>query len=317
MTYSNHTSSFSSLRKPVALAAALALPIALVACGGGGGGGDAVAPAPTGPKSITIDFAAKAGTQDVKCGTAITGLGTGKVSAQLHDLRFYVSNVALVNDKGESVPVTLDVNEWQNKDVVLIDLEDASGACADAGTKAMNPQIKGTVPAGTYTGVKLTVGVPASLNHTDYAVATKPMDVQALAWSWQAGRKFAQIEVNPAGGVVRPSPAAPGTTFYVHLGSTGCTGNPVTGETVSCARPDRMDFSLSSFNVATQKVVLDLAALYAGTNLNADLGGAAGCMSGATDPECDAIFKVLALDLTTGKPINGGSGQTLFRVEGK
>ena len=316
MTYSNHTSSLSSLRKPIALAAALALPLALVARGGGGGG-DAVAPAPTGPQSITIDFAAKAGTQDVKCGTSITGLGTGKVSAQLHDLRFYVSNVALVNDKGESVPVTLDVNEWQNKEVVLIDLEDASGACADAGTKAMNPQIKGTVPAGTYTGVKLTVGVPASLNHTDYAVATKPMDVQALAWSWQAGRKFAQIEVNPAGGVVRPSPAAPGTTFYTHLGTTGCTGNPVTGETVSCARPDRMDFSLSSFNVATQKVVLDLAALYTGTNLNEDLGGAAGCMSGATDPECNAIFKVLALDLTTGKPINGGSGQTLFRVEGK
>ena len=303
-------------RSPLSTALALALPLALAACGGGGGS-DTATPAPTGPQSITIDFAAKAGTQDVKCGTAITGLGNGKVSAELHDLRFYVSNVALVNDKDESVSVALDVNDWQTKEVALIDLEDGTGACADAGTKAMNLQIKGTVPAGTYKGVKLTIGVPSSLNHTDYAVATKPMDVQAMAWSWQAGRKFAQIEVNPVGGVVRPAPAAPGSTFYVHLGSTGCTGNPVTGETVSCARPNRMDFSFASFNTATQKVVVDLAALYTGTNLNEDLGSAPGCMSGATDPECDAIYKVLKLDLVTGKPINSGSGQTLFRAEAK
>jgi uncharacterized repeat protein (TIGR04052 family) len=300
-------------RNPLPLALAVALPLALAACGGGGSD----TPAPSGPKNITIDFAAKAGTQDVKCGATITGLGSGKVSAELHDLRFYVSNVALINDKGDTVPVALDLNDWQTTDVALVDLEDGSGACADAGTKAMNPQIKGAVPAGTYTGIKLTIGVPASLNHTDYAVATKPLDVQALAWSWQAGRKFAQIEVNPAGGVARPAPAAAGKTFYVHLGSTGCTGNPVTGETVSCARPNRMDFSFGSFNVATQKVVIDLAALYTGTNLNEDLGGAQGCMSGSTDPECDPIYKVLALDLVTGKSINGGSGQMLFRVEAK
>ncbi len=311
MTYSSN----NSLIKRSALA--LALPIALTACGGGGGGGDAATPTPTGPQRIAIDFAAKAGTQDVACGTPITGLGNGKVSAELHDLRFYVSNVALLNDKDEAVAVTLDVNDWQTKEVALIDLEDGTGACADAGTKATNLQIKGTVPAGNYKGVKLTVGVPSSLNHTDYAVATKPMDVQALAWSWQAGRKFAQIEVNPVGGVARPAPAAAGKTFYVHLGSTGCTGNPVTGETVSCARPDRMDFTFSRFNVATQKVVLDLAALYTGTNLNEDLGGAQGCMSGATDPECDAIFKVMKIDLVTGKSIDNGSGQTLFRTEVK
>ena len=309
-----HFQNAFSHRTSLSLALAMVLPWALAACGGGDGGDT---PTPTGPQNITLDFSAKAGAQDVKCGTTITELGTGKVNAQLHDLRFYVSNVALVNDKGSTVPVALDVNDWQTKDVALVDLEDGTGACADAGTKATNPQIKGTVPAGTYTGLKLTVGVPASLNHTDYAVATKPLDMQALAWSWQAGRKFMQIEVNPTGGVVRPAPAAPGSTFYVHLGSTGCTGNPVTGETVSCARPNRMEVGFGSFNTATQKVVVDLAALYTGTQLNQDLGGAQGCMSGTTDPECDPIYKVLALDLVTGRPINAGSGQTLFRAEAK
>lgn len=293
------------------------VPLALTACGGGSDNAVATPVAPAGPQSITIDFAAKAGTQDVKCGTTITGLGTAKVSAELNDLRFYVSNIALINDKDENVSVTLDVNDWQTKEVVLIDLEDGTGDCAEAGTKATNLQIKGTVPAGTYKGVSMTMGVPASLNHTDYAVATKPMDVQALAWSWQSGRKFAKMEVNPVGGVARPAPAAAGKTFNVHLGSTGCTGNPVTGETVSCGRPDRMNFHFHDFNVATQKIVVDVAALFTSSNLNEDLGGPVGCMSGATDPECDAIFKVMKLDLTTGQSIDDGHGQTLFRAEAK
>lgn len=302
-----------SLRN-LALSAAVALTLA--ACGGGGSSEPAVE-APAGPQSITIDFAAMAGSQSVQCGTPITGLGTAAVTAELHDLRFYVSHAALLNDKDEAVPITLEANDWQNGQLTLIDLENAAGACADKGTAATNTQIRGTVPAGTYKGVKVTIGVPGALNHSDYAVAAKPLDVQAMAWSWQAGRKFAQIEVNPVGGVARPAPAAPGATFYVHLGSTGCTGNPVTGETVSCERPNRMDFHFHEFNPASQKIVVDLAALFKGTDLGTDLGSAPGCMSGSTDPECAAIFSVMKLDLATGKPVDEGHGQTLFRVEAK
>lgn len=316
------TTYFDNSRFPLALIAT-ALPLLLAACGGGGGGdnGQPTTPTtpttPTGPQPVAIEFAAKAGSLPAKCGTPIAGMGTSQATVDLHDLRFYVSGVSLINDKGEAVAVTLDVNDWQTKEVTLIDLEDGTGACADAGTQAQNTQVRGTVPAGTYKGIRMTVGVPSSVNHTDYAVAPKPLDVQALAWSWQAGRKFAQIEVNPVGGVARPAPAAPGKTFYVHLGSTGCTGNPVTGETVSCARPDRMDFGFGDFNAGTQKVVLDIAQLLQGSNVKEDLGGAAGCMSGATDPECVPIFSALKIDLTTGRSINEGSGQTVFRTEAK
>ncbi|MFN3376976.1 MAG: MbnP family copper-binding protein [Burkholderiaceae bacterium] len=309
------TSHFSRFCRPALRPLlALALPLALSACGGGGAGDTTT---PSGPQSIRIDFAAKAGAQDAKCGTTLTGLGADKVSAELNDLRFYVSQVALINDKGESVPVTLTVNDWQTKDVALIDLEDGTGACATQGTQGTNAQIVGTVAAGSYKGIQMTVGVPSSLNHTDYAVASKPMDIQALAWSWQAGRKFAKIEVNPVGGVARPAPTAAAKTFNLHLGSTGCTGNPATGETVNCARPNRMTFSFANFNAATDKVVLDVAALFAGSTLGEDRGGAVGCMSGATDPECDAIFKAMKLDLVTGVPINAGAAQTVFKVEAK
>ena len=71
--------------------------------------------------------------------------------------------------------------------------------------------------------------LPFALNHSDYATATKPLDVAAMAWSWQSGRKFAKIEVTDPAGATGTWTAK---TFNVHLGSTGCTGNPANGETV-------------------------------------------------------------------------------------
>ncbi|MBP7414467.1 MAG: metallo-mystery pair system four-Cys motif protein, partial [Giesbergeria sp.] len=145
--------------------------------------------------------------------------------------------------------------------------------------------------------------------------AKPPLDVGAMAWSWQAGRKFSKIEVtDPA--------AAPGTwtakTFTVHLGSTGCTGNPATGETVQCKTPNRMAITLPAFDPAQQKIAVDLKALLAGNDITRNQAGAAGCMSGGTDPECAGVFQALAIDWKddgtgTGLPIAGGAAQTVFR----
>ena len=309
----------SSLRTPLraATVATGLLPLLLAACGGGSGSSTPPTPEPTGPQKIAIEFAAQAGTTAVQCGTRLTGVGSGKVNAELRDLRFYVSNVALINAQGQAVPLTLDANDWQSQDVALIDLEDASGTCAEAGTPAVNSLVQGTVPAGNYRGLQWTVGVPARLNHSDHASAGKPLDIQAMAWSWQAGRKFVKIEINPEGGVARPAPAAAGKTFFVHIGSTGCTGNPVTGETVSCARPNRMDVEFPTFDPARQKVVLDVAQLWQGSDVSQDGGGAMGCMSGATDPECPAIFQALKIDANTGLSLHLQPGASVWRAEAK
>lgn len=289
-------------------------PLFLVACGGGGTpAAEAESPAPL---DVAIDFVARAGDQQIRCAEPITGLGIGGVTADLRDLRFYVSDVALLDEDEQPVPVTLEVNEWQTDRVTLIDLEDGTGAC-EGGSTATNFQITGKVPAGIYKGVRMTIGVPSSDNHSDYAVATAPLDIQAMAWSWQSGRKFMKIEVDPVGGVERPAPAAPGRSFYVHLGSTGCTGNPVTGETVSCARSGRMNFQFQEFDMGRQQIAVDLAGLFQSSNLSVDYGGAAGCMSGETDPECGPIFDALKLDLGSGESIGAGRGQRIFRVEPK
>lgn len=290
----------------------------LVACGGGGD---------EGPLAVDIQFAAVAGTTPVGCGTPAKGLGVNAIDADIKDLRFYVSNAAMVRDDGVEVPITLVANDANNLTVgsdrvTLIDLENATGACPTAtGTAATNGSLKGTVPAGTYTGVKMTMGVPFALNHTLYSdptTAKAPLDIGAMAWSWQGGRKFAKIEVTAPAGVTWAAP-----TFNVHLGSTGCVGNPATGTQISsCAAPNRMDFKLASFNPTSQKVAVDLQALLAGTDITVNAAGAAGCMSGGTDPECANVFNALAIDWKadgtgTGLPISGGAAQTLFKAMAK
>ena len=303
----------TSITKTFALATIAAATLG--ACGGGGGD--------DGPQAVTLDFAAYAGGTAVSCGTAVTGLGSGSIAAQIKDFRFYVSNVKLLKADGSEVPLTLGANDDWNltagaNGLTLIDLEDGTGSCA-GGTAATNATIKGTVPAGSYVGIKLTMGVPFVLNHSDYATATKPLDIQAMAWSWQSGRKFAKIEVTDPAGV-------PGTwaanTFNFHLGSTGCTGNPANGETVSCVAPNRMDFHFHAFNPATQKIAVDVQALVAGTDITVNQAGAPGCMSGGTDPECLHVFESLAIDWKTdgtgtGLPIDEGHAQTLFKAVAK
>lgn len=275
------------------------------------------------PRQIDLEFAAVAGDVPVACGTEVAGLGTGGVAAQVKDFRFYISNVMLLTSDDKEVPLTLSANDDWNltvgaDSVTLIDLEDATGSCA-GGTAAKNAHLKGTVPAGNYVGVKMTMGVPFALNHSDYATATKPLDIQAMAWSWQSGRKFAKVEItDPAGA----SGSWTAKTFNFHLGSTGCTGNPASGETVSCKAPNRMDFHFHSFDPTTQKIAFDLKALVAGENVTVNAAGAAGCMSGGTDPECDTLFNAMKLDWKsdgtgTGLSIDEGHGQTVFKAIAK
>jgi len=303
------------INTPKLLALTIASAAALAACGGGS--------EDTTPRQLSLDFAAYAGTTPVKCGTAVAGLGSGAVEAQLKDLRFYVSNVRLVRADGTDVALTLTANDDWNltkgtDSVTLIDLEDATGSCA-GGTTATNPSVKGTVPAGDYVGLKLTLGVPFALNHSDYATATKPLDVGAMAWSWQSGRKFAKIEVTDPAGATGTWTAK---TFNVHLGSTGCTGNPASGETVKCLAPNRSEVAIAAFNPSTQKLAVDIKALLADTNVTINQAGAAGCMSGGTDPECLNVFKALGVDWKadgtgSGLPLNSGSAQTMIKCIAK
>jgi uncharacterized repeat protein (TIGR04052 family) len=294
---------------------------AMGACGGGGGGSsDApiAANMPASSTSVSVQFAAVAGNTPAQCGTLLSGLGSTSVSAQLTDLRFYLTDVQLVNDQGVAVPITLAKNEWQTTSdagsVALIDLENAQGACASEGTTAMNAVVTGLVPAGNYVKIKATVGVPEKLSHSDVMSASAPLDIMAMGWSWQSGRKFAKIELNPVGGVGSTGASAPASvaTYSLHLASTNCTGPGNGADT--CAQKNLAQFTLE-LNPSTQKIALDVAQLFKTSNLSANQNGAVGCMSSTSDLDCQAVFTQMGLDLNSGE--QAAVAQSVFRAIAK
>ena len=316
------------MRSLLTLSLVTASAVLLTACGG-----DSSTPLPVvaTTQAVSIQFAAQANGKDAQCGAVneIANLGSTNKTAEIQDLRFYVSALELVNDKGQAVAVTLDKNTNQDFGVALLDFENATGACAGGDAKT-NTVITGKIPTGTYTGIKFTLGVPDTvvdtsgntiiLNHSNTTAITAPLDVAAMAWSWQGGRKFAKIEFKPTGGVTNQK-GTPETTddatvssWVVHMGATGCTGSDAAG--YSCTNPNLAKVSFDSFDVSKQKVVLDVPALLAQSDISVNQNSAIGCMSGTTDKECPAVFDTLGLDLLTGK-VSTSKTQTVFKVINK
>ncbi|MCU0774887.1 MAG: metallo-mystery pair system four-Cys motif protein [Ideonella sp.] len=325
-------------RRLIATATPIAAAALLAACGGGGDDG---------PQAVEIRFATFAGSTAVDCSTAsIASLGSTSATGRLRDARFYIANVSLVRSDGTEVPLTLPANDDWNATVgtdrvTLVDLENNTGACV--GTAATNPSVKGTVPAGNYVGVRMTLGVPFSLNHTNQGAGldVTPAAVNnavhpGMAWAWASGRKFAKIELTD---VLATEPAGtPGKwtapVFNVHLGSVGCTGaNPAAGQVSGCAAANRVALSFASFNPATDVVRVDVQSLVAGNDVTANVSGPTGCMSGWSDFECSKVFEALQVGFdgaapagatftvakvgdpaTFGLPINGGAAQTVFKA---
>ena len=152
-------------------------------------------PAPTEETPVTIQFAARVNESPAECGGSFRNVGLAKSTISFSDFRFYVSDVRLINDQGAEVPVTLTQDGlWQVENIALLDFENATGACGEAGTEAMNNQIVGTVPGGTYNGIVFTLGVPFAQNHLDTTTAPSPLNVSALWWNWQAGYIFLAVE---------------------------------------------------------------------------------------------------------------------------
>lgn len=275
----------------------------------------AAPPALAAGQPVTIEVGLVAGDAAVTCDGPAVMIGAPPVAVTLRDARFYLHDIALVTDDGRSLPLHIDETVSQHAGVVLIDAETATAGCRD-GTPDTSLHITGQIDApagdaawpgpGTWR-LAFTLGVPERLNHTATDLSPPPLDLAALGWGWQAGRKYLKLEVLPEGGVARPDGGRAGT-WFLHLGATGCTGNPVTGEIVTCTRANRARIVTGPFDPAHQRLVLDLDRLFAAINPALDQGGAVGCMSAPDDADCPAAFAALGLD--------GGPGGA-FRVAEK
>jgi uncharacterized repeat protein (TIGR04052 family) len=265
---------------------------------------------PAEARPITINFAAQVNGTTADCGGSFQNVGLSNATVSFSDFRFYVSDVRLINEQGAEVPVSLTQDGlWQVENVALLDFENATGACGEAGTEAMNSQIVGTVPGGTYNGIVFTLGVPFEQNHLDTTTAPSPLNVSALWWNWQVGYKFVRVdllieEVDPAG-------------YNIHLGSTGCVSdNSNTAPETDCSKPNRVEVRLTDFDPATDTIIADAGALLQRTDLSQNAPEPPGCMSMTADSDCAGVFTGFGLDLKEGVCMNGNCGiQTFFRVE--
>ncbi len=151
----------------------------------------------TQPVTINFDVLNGAGVSigTTGCAASSLTLGTAGSVGSLKDLRFYVSNVALIDASGNYAPVVMTQNANQDTNVALMDFEDATNTC-NVGNSATYTAIQGNVAPGTYVGIAFDIGVPGKLNHTSVTDAATPAPLQNLAlnWSWQSGRKFTKIE---------------------------------------------------------------------------------------------------------------------------
>jgi uncharacterized repeat protein (TIGR04052 family) len=240
----------------------------------------------SGPISVALRFDAKAGTDDVACGASLTGIGSSASTIRVSDLRFYIHDLRLLAADGTETPVALAQDGlWQKDNVALLDFETGAPACSD-GTAATHKEVTGTAPAGTYTGVAFRLGVPEALNHQDTATAPAPMNLTPLWWNWNGGYKFLKLDLTSTG--------SPGG-WFVHVGSTGCT--PEGNAPTSCAASNRPEVRLTSFELDHEAVLFDIRALLASSNVDMNGGGAPGCMSGQTDPECASLFGKFGLPI--------------------
>lgn len=309
--------------RPAARLSLASLTLAIGACGGGGGGDTPASTTSTAAtQDVSVQFAATVGSTVVTCASTLPNLGSSVVNAQLRDLRFYLSNVRLVSSGGTEVPITLTQNDNQSgsgvNSAVLIALtstQDGTTVCGQAtdGSAAAYTTIVGKVPPGSYVRLRATVGLPAALNHSDTMGTDTPAPLQnmAMGWSWQNGRKFIKLELDPTGGVTNVVDSSTASTYNVHIASTDCTGGNVATATCSKANMVGIDIAL---NADTQQVALDLNEVFRGVNLSSNATGAVGCMSATDDTDCGTLFTSLGLNLGTGA-VSGT--QSVFRAIAK
>ncbi len=254
-----------------------------------------------GASASTLTFAPVVGTETFACGTTYSGVGRSKTSFQPLDFRLYVSNVALVSADGTEVPFVLDEDgRWQSGKVALLDFEDGSGACS-GGTQGTNFVLRGTAPSGSYTGVAFNVGVPEAENHIDSSSASPPMNTPGMFWSWKDGARFVRLDVK-----------TPKNNAYVfHLGASQCSGSVTSG--FSCAAGNYPRIVLSNFDLAQGKIAIDVAALWAGVDLDTQVDEQtdliAGCEASPDDPECPPVLTAIGLK-ADGSDLNT---QSVFR----
>lgn len=301
-------------------------------------------------QSVAINFEGWVGEDQFACGESYDQVGTAETTVTPIDFRFYVSNVALIDQNGNAVPVKLEQDgKWQYENTALLDFEDGTGDC-NQGTAETNGTIVGTIPTGDYQSLRFTLDVPKKLNHDDAAIAP-PLNLSSMWWNGQGGYKFLRVDLATEKAIANVASNSSNTnsqsdrqtttpintqtsifkngqstlsqtsntqektssnSYLIHLGSTGCKES-AQSDLFGCLNPNRTTVTLEDFNPDDNVVVADIAELLYESDLTQNQANTpAGCISSPEDSDCNSIMQRLGL------PVNGvtsTSGQQFFFVE--
>lgn len=201
--------------------AALAAFVAVAGC-------DANDPAPT-TADVRLDVEALVGAAPFVAGQTFT-LPDGR-AASLETARFYLSGLTLRHADGREIllttdPVSVQARAEDGTDVAHTVTERYVLVAADAGRA---PAAVGTIPAGSYTGMRFTLGVDGLDNRIDATgmPAGHPLAVQtpSMYWTWNSGYVFARLDgqLDVTGDGV-PDPTVEGSPdsgqWRLHVGQT-------------------------------------------------------------------------------------------------
>ena len=231
------------------------------------------------------------GTQPVSVRFALHPPPTLAPAALTPTLRFYVSDLRMVDGDGQASRVRLaSARPTQDERTALVSLT------ADASENAV---IHGTVARGDYLHLEFLLGVPFARNHGNPLQAEPPLDRPAMFWAWQSGHKFLRLDL--------------GNAWSFHLGSTGChSASAMRPPHVECRRPNLARIRLPATVATDAQVIVDLGALIAGVDPTMD----ANCMgSYADDDTCARVLAALGIDAETGRCLADCRGQRVFRAE--
>jgi uncharacterized repeat protein (TIGR04052 family) len=265
-------------------------------------------------QEVKINFQGRVGKQPFECSKIYT-LGKPATKVIPDDFRFYVSDIALIDNNGKSIPVNLTQDgKWQYQNIALLDFENKSGGCTN-GTVETRNQIVGTIPKGNYQGLQFTLGVPFNLNHADSVIAPSPLNLTSLWWNWLFGYKFARLDwktQNHNSQMKHSEKSEKAQGFPIHLGSTGCQAAEGSQKPSTCTNLNTSKVIFTKFDVNKNVVIADIAALIGNTNLTSNKKNTPpGCMSSPDDSDCNVIMTNFGL------PFNGKPAikQKFFRVE--
>lgn len=263
-------------------------------------------------QNVELQFSAQLNGQVFECGKTYDNMGSTAAKITPTDFRFFISEVEFLDNTGKATTLQLEQDKtWQQDNVALLDFENGSGPCRNGNT-ATNMRVAGQLPAGNYSAVRFTLGVPFAKNHADATLAAPPLNTTAMFWNWQGGYKFlkfdAQTNANANGmqktmamqnaseSASMAKPAAMNSGFALHIGSTMCASASKTTAPSQCMNSNRVQVELKDFDWKKNKVVLDVAKVLKATNLEVNtMGTAPGCMSFPKDPDCVSVMNLLGL----------------------